>query len=191
MLMVSLPPHMRSYDFDTETYKVWGLVQHCAPMSGDDLAGYHIGVAFVGKDAPKSHTSNPRQHYQVSGVGLNGLWKVKETKTAFKKRAEVRFWTPVDLYLALVDRKDGSIGGEKTTAENVSRGGAAVFTTLEIGIGDRVKFISEKYDFSGLAIVCDRQVGKDDRTRIHIRFVDCVFPFEILMKADMLVEQRV
>ena len=189
--MVSLPPHLRCYDYDAEFYKVWGLVQHCAPMRGDDLPGYHIGVAYVGKDAPKSHSVNPRQHYRISGVGRDGLWKVTETKTAFKKRAEIRFWTPVDLYLALVDRKDGSLGGERTTTENVSRGGAAVFTTLEIGIGDRVKFISEKYDFSGLAVVCDRQVGNDDRTRIHIKFVEGVFPVETLMKADVLVEQRV
>lgn len=191
LLNVALPHHLRSFDFDTELYHVWGLVQHCAPMGTDGVRGFHVGVAFVGKEAPKSHGANPRQHYRISGVGRDGLWKVTETKTAFKKRSEVRFWTSVDLYLALVDRKDGSLGGERTTAENVSRGGAAVFTTLEVNIGDRVKFISEKFDFSGLAVVCDRQVGNDDRTRLHLKFVEGAFPVETLMKADMLVEARV
>jgi len=190
-LMIPLPPHMRCYDFDKEFYRVWGLVQHCAPMGGDDASfRFQIGVAFIGKSAPKSHHDNPQQHYRVSGVNEDGLWKVQETQSEFKQRTDVRFWTPIDLYLALIDRKDGSLGGERTTTENVSRSGAAVFTTLEVGIGDRVKFISEKYDFSGLAVVCNRQQGADDRTRLHLRFVATSFPIEVLMKSDTLVEQR-
>ncbi|HKP68452.1 MAG TPA: hypothetical protein VJV05_04160 [Pyrinomonadaceae bacterium] len=189
-LMIPMPSHMRCYDFDKEFYRVWGLIQHCAPMNGDGAAKFQIGVAFIGKKEPSSHQKNPLQQYRIAGVDDDGLWRVQEAVSEFKKRADVRFWTPVDLYLALVDRKDGSLGGERTTAENVSRSGAAVFTTLEVGIGDRVKFISEKYDFSGLAVVCNRQKGTDDRTRLHLRFVTASFPIEALMKSDELVEQR-
>ena len=73
----------------------------------------------------------------------------------------------------------------------MSRSGAAVFTTLDVGIGDRVKFISEQFDFSGLAVVCNRQIGDDERTRVHLRFIEVAFPVETLMKSDVLVEQRV
>ena len=190
-LMIPLPSHMRCYDFEREFYRVWGLVQHCAPMSSDKPVRYQTGVAFIGKSAPKSHQANPSQHYRISGVNADGLWQVQEAKTDFKNRADVRFWTPVDLYLALIDRKEGSLGGERTTTENVSRGGAAVFTTLDVNVGDRVKFISERYDFSGMAVVCNRQIGPDERTRLHIRFVSSVFPVEVLMRSDALVEQRV
>ena len=190
-LMMPLPVQMRCYDFEREFYRVWGLVQHCAPMGDDVSIRFHIGVAFIGREAPKSYQKNPSQHYRISGVDEAGFWRVQETKSEFKLRADVRFWTPVELYLALVDRKDGSVGGERTTAENVSRNGAAIFTTLDVNIGDRVKFISEQFDFSGLAVVCNRHVGDDDRTRLHIRFVETVFPIETLMKADTLVEQRV
>ena len=190
-LTIPLPTHMRCYDFEKEFYRVWGLVQHCAPMGADKATRFHIGVAFIGKAAPRSHQGSPGQHYRISGVGDDGLWKVLETKSEFRQRADIRFWTPIDLYLALVDRKDGSLGGERTTAENVSRSGAAVFTTLDVGIGDRVKFICEQFDFSGLAVVCNRQIGDDERTRVHIRFIETVFPVETLMKSDVLVEQRV
>lgn len=190
-LTIPLPTHMRCYDFEREFYRVWGLVQHCAPMGAESATRFHVGVAFIGKTAPKSHQENPAQHYRISGVGADGLWKVKETKTDFKQRADVRFWTSIDLYLALVDPKDGSLGGERTKAENVSRNGAAVFTTLDVGIGDRVKFISEQYDFSGLAVVCNRQVGDDERTRVHLKFVEAIFPIETLMKSEALMEQRV
>ena len=187
-LMIPLPAHLRCYDHDKEFYRVWGLVQHCETVPAEEPSRYHIGVAFIGKNAPASHREDPQQHYRVSGVNEVGMWSVTESKTPFKKRGDVRFWTPVDLYLALIDTKDGSAGGERTTAENVSRSGAAVFTTLDVGIGDRVKFISAEYDFSGLAIVCNRQVGEDDRTRLHLKFVENTFPIETLITQGVAIE---
>ena len=187
-LMAPLPPHMRCYDYDREFYRVWGLVQHCEPVSPDDPSNYHVGVAFIGKHAPASYRSNPGQHYRISGVGDTGMWNAEETKTPFTKRADVRFWRPIDLYLAMIDTRSESRGGERTLAENVSRSGAAVFTKLNLCIGDRVKFISEEYDFSGLAVVCNRQIGDDGRIRVHIKFVDSTFPVETLMTQDVVVE---
>lgn len=188
-LMIPLPPHLRCYDHDKEVYKVWGLVQHCESVTADDPANFHIGVAFIGKHPPRSYRKDSQQHYRISGVGEQGMWRVDEAKTPFKKRSDLRFWKPVELYLALIDTKDGATGGERTVAENVSRSGAAVFTTLNVGIGDRVKFISAEYDFSGLAVVCNRQIGDDGRIRLHLKFVKTVFPVEALMKHDIVVQQ--
>jgi hypothetical protein len=187
--MIPLPVHLRCYDYDREFYKVWGLVQHCESLTAEDPSPFHIGVAFIGKNPPASYRDNPRQHYRITGVDTGGMWSVEESKTAFKKRADVRFWKEVELYLALIDTKDGATGGERTIAENVSRSGAAVFTTLNVGIGDRVKFISAEYDFSGLAVVCNRQIVEDERTKLHLKFVENTFPVEILMKSDVMVEQ--
>lgn len=188
-LMVPLPAHMRCYDYDKEFYRVWGLVQHCESMSSDDPSNFHIGVAFIGKRAPASYRTDPLQHYRIAGVDEDGMWSAEESRTPFKKRAEVRFWKSIDLYLALVDTRDGSTRGERTVAENVSRSGAAVFTTMNVVIGDRVKFISEEYDFSGLAVVCNMQIGSDDRRRLHLKFVENKFPVKTLMKKDVMVEQ--
>jgi hypothetical protein len=188
-LMIPLPVHMRCYDHDKEFYRVWGLVQHCAPVTADEPSRFNVGVAFIGREPPASYKAHPLQHYRICGVDKDGMWTVEELKTRFKKRSQVRFWQPVDLYLALVDTKLGSIGGERTLAENVSRSGAAVFTTLDVGIGDRVKFISEQYDFSGLAVVCNRQTGDDGRTRLHLKFVENNFPVETLMRASVAVEE--
>ena len=188
-LMIPLPVHMRCYDYEKEFYRVWGLVQLCESVIADAPGTFHIGVAFIGKTAPESYKADTNQHYRISGVNEDGMWTVEEARTPFKKRADVRFWRPVDLYLALIDIQNTARAGERTVAENVSRSGAAVFTTLEVGIGDRVKFISEEYDFSGLAIVCNRQVGDDERTRLHLKFVESTFPVETLMKAGIEVER--
>src|SRR5687768_3493645 len=144
--LVPLPAHLRCYDHDREFYKVWGLVQHCELMTTEEGSFYFVGVAFTGREAPDSYDDNPEQHYRIIGVDHNGMWAVAEASRPFKKRAQVRFWTPVDLYLALVDIKSGSPAGERTTTENVSRSGAAVFSTLDVGIGDRVKFICAEFD---------------------------------------------
>jgi len=191
LLMVPLPAHLRCYDFDKESYRVWGLVQHCAALVADGTSKFHVGVAFIGKNSPYSYKKDASQHYRIAGVSADGMWKVAELKSEFKKRADVRFWIPVDLYLAVIDTKNGSTGGERTSAENVSRSGASVFTTLNVGIGDRIKFISEQYDFSGLAVVCNVQSGTDDRKRLHLKFVETVFPVETLMKKSVALEQRI
>jgi hypothetical protein len=158
-------------------------------MTVDGIPGFHIGVAFIGKYSPKSYRDSPLQHYRISGVKGDGMWNVQESKRPFKKRAGVRFWQSLELYLAFIDTKHGSRGGERTTTENVSRSGAAVFTTMNVGIGDRVKFISEEYDFSGLAVVCNTQVGDDGRKRLHLQFIESMFPVARLMKSKHAINR--
>ena len=189
-LMIALPVHMRCYDFQKELYRVWGLVQYCESVATADGNPYfHIGVAYIGKNCPESYRKDPLQHYRISGVDDLGMWAVAEAKNPFKKRAELRFWTPIDLYLALIDTKDGSRGGERTICENVSRSGAAVFTTMDVTTGDRVKFISEKYDFSGLAVVCNTQTDDDGRRKLHLKFVQSTFPVQTLKRRDVELQK--
>lgn len=183
-LMLPLPAHLRCYDHDKELYRVLGLVQHCQPLAGEDRSGYHVGIAFIGKHAPESYKENPHQNYKICGMSENGLWKVTESRSPYKVRRHLRYWTNIDLYLALVDAKRDSVAGEKTVTENISKSGAAVFSTLNVGVGERVKFISEKYDFSGLAVVCNHQVATDGRQRLHLQFVENAFPVD---KLDNLV----
>lgn len=184
-LVLPLAPHLRCYDHDKELYRVWGLVQHCQPLSGDDLVGYHVGVAFIGKTLPESYAENPSQGYRICGIDEDGLWKITESRSEFKVRRYARYWTNVDPYLALIDAKKDAVLGERTCSENVSKSGAAVFSTLEAHVGDRIKFICEKFDFSGLAVVCNRQVGKDGKERLHLNFVENSFPVEKLDLAKL------
>ncbi len=188
-LMLPLAPHLRCYDHDKELYRVWGLVQHCQPLSGEEAVGYHVGVAFIGKEAPETYRDDPAQNYKICGMSDDGLWKVKEARSPFKARRHIRYWTAVDLYLAIVDAKKDSLAGERTVTENISKSGAAVISNLDVNVGDRVKFISEQYDFSGLAVVCNRQVGTDGRTRLHLQFVESIFPVEVLETPASMPEE--
>lgn len=183
-MMLAMPAYMRCYDHDKELYRVWGLVQFCQPLNEAGREGFHVGVAFIGKNPPDSYTENSDQSYRIRGMDDDGLWKIDEAKSSFKPRRHLRYWNSVELYLALLNGKRDTIGGEWTTTKNVSKRGAAVFTTLDVGVGDRVKFISEKFDFSGLAVVCNKQLGADGKMRLHIQFVENDFPVGKLTKDD-------
>lgn len=176
-LMIPVEPELRYYDHEKELYRVWGLVQHCHRLSDEDM-GFHVGVAFIGRNAPESYMEDPVQSYRICGMSDDGMWKVSEAVREFKPRKDTRYYTAVDHYLAVVDAQKDTLKGERTTTENISRNGAAVITTMDLHVGDRVKIISEKYDFSGLAVVCNRRNGTDGKTRLNLQFVGATFPVE-------------
>lgn len=178
------PPHMRAYDHDKEFYRVWGLVQNCHSSPAERGGASYVGIAFIGRNPPASYNADPQRSYRICGVNDDGLWKVAELKSTFKPRKELRYWEPFELYLAQVDANMKTINGAKGIAENISKGGAAVLSSLDLNVGDRVKFISEQFDYSGIAVVCDKLAAKESRCRLHLKFVESDFPVEKLASAQ-------
>jgi hypothetical protein len=179
-LMVPLPEYLRCYDHEEEFYLVWGLVQYCHVSTHNDTPAFQVGVAFIGKTPPASYAANPLQNYRVCGMNDLGLWAVTESDSRFVQRRELRYWQKVNFYLALIDDRRETIGGEKTFTENISKSGAAVTSTLELNVGDRIKLINTEYEFSSLAIVCNSQEMEDGRYRINLEFINGSFPVQKL-----------
>jgi hypothetical protein len=175
-LLLPMPVSMRKYDHEKRLYRVWGLVQHCYEADGDDSSGFHVGVALIGKEAPDNNVSQPNRSYRVSGMDRNGLWKVEELERSFRKRSSIRYWNAIEISLYQLDDELHHISGEKTITENISETGASVFSDLRIAVGDRIKFVSSSPAFSSLSVVRHRRIGIDDRTRIHLEFVENFFP---------------
>jgi hypothetical protein len=175
-LMMPMPAHLRRYDHDKRLYRVFGLIQYCYESSGDEAAGFHVGVALTGKDAPDSYTRDPMQSYRVCGMDRNGLWKVQELESSFKQRSSVRYWNSIEASLFQLDEDQRSIASEKSVTENVSLTGASVFSELRVAVGDRIKFQTSSPPFSSLSVVRHRRIGVDDRTRIHLEFVENAYP---------------
>lgn len=186
-LLLPIPPSLRYYDHEEEFYRVWGLVQHCHKAGTKKDGSFYVGVAFIGKNAPVGHNSDPGRCYRICGMKSDGLWKVEPLPREFKSRREIRYWTPIELYLAQVDAEGKTLAGARSITENVSKGGAAVISELGANVGERVKFISEEYDFSGLAVVCGRQSSKESRSRLHLRFIEVTFPVEKLKQISLPV----
>jgi PilZ domain-containing protein len=175
-LIMPMPPHIRKYDHDKRLYRVWGLVQYCYKAVGDGASGYHVGVALTGKDAPESYAKRPDQCYRVCGMDRNGLWKIEELERSFTKRSSVRYWNSLEVTLYQLDDEQHTIAAEKTVTENISETGSLVFSDLRLSVGDRVKVQCSSPPFSSLSIVRHRRIGVDDRTRLHLEFVENTFP---------------
>ncbi len=182
-LLLPLDPELRSYDQDKELYKVWGVVQLCSQPLIGDMKKFHVGVAFIGKEAPASYRQDPLQNYRICGTAENGLWRAEEARKPFSKRKDMRYWKEFEVYLVVADTQKK---GARSTTENISKSGAAVISNLDLNVGDRVKFISEQFDFSGLAVICERNIGEDKRPRLHLQFVENNFPIESLKAKNLL-----
>lgn len=186
-LMIPMPTQLRCYDFEKELYRVWGLVQHCSQISsGDTGARYHVGVAFAGKDSPQSYNENPMQSYRISGMNENGTWRIVEAKTDFVIRRHPRHWVSFPALLSAFDENDKLMMDENARTENVSLSGAAVFSNININIGDSVTFDSIEHNFSSLAVVRNRQApeSEHEQAKLHLEFINDTFPVEKLLLAQ-------
>ncbi|HQU84154.1 MAG TPA: hypothetical protein PKY59_13550 [Pyrinomonadaceae bacterium] len=179
-LLMPMPKHLRGYDDDKEFYRIWGLVQHCNPISGDEAQGFHVGVAFIGKNAPESYHQAPQQSYMICGMSEDGFWKIKETATPFVTRKHTRYWTSIDVRLEVIDIDGNVVTHDTTKTENLSYSGAAVFSYMDANVGECCRVFADEYEFMAIAVVRNRKLGKDKLPRLHLEFVDEQFPIEKL-----------
>ncbi|MGH7782764.1 MAG: PilZ domain-containing protein [Candidatus Binatia bacterium] len=172
-LMMPMPIERRRYDTNKRLYKIWGLVQHCHVLAEDS---YHIGVAFIGPSAPESYYAEPMTSYRVSGIGSDGFWIASESETPFKPRKYTRFQGTVEVHLTTFNADGSERSFETAFTENISETGAAVFSDMPLDVGELVRCTSGEHQFQATAMVRNRQYGRDDRQRLHLEFVDALFP---------------
>ena len=81
-------------------------------------------------------------------------------------------------------RRRGAAGvlEEQTVTENVSRGGARVFTTLPVSPGETVAVSDLADQVAADALVCNVYAGTDRVTRLNLQFPDAA-AFERLLQA--------
>jgi hypothetical protein len=183
LLTMPLPRPLRCYDHCEHQYCVWSIVRHCAPLSVKDQTVYDLGVAFVGKNPPLSYKENPLTIYRIFGAKGGGLWEIGEDKGASldpqapsPNLPQPRYAIPLNVYIAISDSEGKIIAHERTVTENISLGGASVFSNLPVKIGDSVKVICAQYRISLVAEVRHLRRGGDGLPRMHLRFLNQEFP---------------
>lgn len=188
-LTMPMPRQLRCFDFVEPQYRVWSLVRNLSVLSPSDSkqGRFAIGVAFIGKRPPSSYELDPTRRYEVAGsVTESGLWLLREmTDTAAAvhvptddPRPETRINLPIEVTVEVYDEKGETSVRETTVTENISRRGAAVFTTLELERGRLVRVTSTQYQLSIVAAVRGRRRGPDGIMRLHLEFVDRQWPLE-------------
>lgn len=185
-MTIPLPRQMRCYDFTEPQYRIWGLVRSCYAKMNSPTEGHHsIGVAFIGKRPPQSYYEDPAKLFEISHQEDGKLWNVTdaparpdESNLPKELRRHTRFSIPANVIVEKIDANGSVTASEPTVTENLSLCGTAVFSTLDVEVGEFVRVKSEQYNVSIISIVRGRRIGQDSIPRLHIEFVDRFFPLE-------------
>ncbi len=183
LLTLPMPRPLRCFDHVEDQYRVWSLVRNVKLLDPASQKGalVEIGVAFVGKRPPRSFEADPAQRYEVAqSINELGLRTVSEESSesisevpATDKRKKTRHSIPIEVLIE-VFAPDGSLSeSESTVTENISRQGAAIFTTLDLSPGRFVRLTSQQYQSALLAVVRARHTAPDGIVRLHLEFVGC------------------
>lgn len=187
-MTIPMPRQLRSFDYGEPQYKVWGAVRRCIETSRDPKnQEYAVGVAFIGKTPPASFSENPSQLYDICQRENNGdgFWHLiaadlmsDDSHLPRDDRKQTRFSIPETLTLRRVDEVGNTIESEETVTENISVGGAAVMTSLSVEPGTFLRVTSERFNVTILSVVRGSRLGDDGIPRLHLEFIDRLFPLE-------------
>lgn len=186
VISVPMPRQLRCYDYLEPQYRIWGLVRRCIPLGTNPGAdNYAVGIAFIGKNPPQSFVENPSTLYDIAQREDGGLWQLVEADAIPNEndlppylRRHTRFAIPESLLLELLDENGDVAASEVTVTENLSLGGAAVFTSFNVDPGSFLRVKSEHRNLSIISIVRGKRVGEDGIVRLHLEFIDHFFPLE-------------
>ena len=177
-LEMPIPAELRAYDVPAETYPVVGLVQYCYQSNVDGELLNFVGVAFVGDHLSEEQKKDPMQCYYISGTTGTGMWQITPSRNPHKVRSGPRVWTELESLVTLIRKDRTADYKERTVTTNISIGGASVVCTLDVSVGERVKFGIKDLNFYAMAIVRNRQSPAGKRPTINLEFVETRFPVE-------------
>lgn len=184
-LTLPMPRQLRCFDHIEDQYRVWALVRRISVGPPDGKTGlprFELGVAFVGKRPPGSFIANPATRYEIApSTPSEDLWRVSEQTLApyTPVQRETRLSLPVEVIIEVLDERGQIEASEQTVTENISRHGAAVFTTLTVARGRFVRVRSARYTLAVLAIVRGSRAGAGGIPRLHLEFLDREWPLEL------------
>jgi len=161
-LSLRLPRNFRHYDLTETSYRIFALVRNTrSNADGKRMAG----VMFVGRVPPKGYETHPGGRYRLPDEPLAG---------SAAPRGERRRRERLQIFVSLRLRRVSSSGTveEQTVSENVSRGGARVFTSLPVSVGEALTVTDLDERVATEAVVRHVYVGPDRVTRLNLRFPD-------------------
>lgn len=183
-LTLLMPRQLRCFDHTEQQYRVWSIVRKVKALKSNSagVPQFGIGVAFIGKHAPASFEKDPATRYDIEpGATASDLWHVRARApgAAAKSRSqETRLHMPTEVVIEILDEKGRVAAREQTVTENISRRGAAVYTTLPVERGRFVRLTSVRHNLTVAAAVRTCRAGADNITRMHLEFVDQQWPLE-------------
>ncbi len=180
-MTIPMPRQLRVFDHVEDQYRVWALVRYARPLISpkDKVTFFDIGVAFVGKRPPRSYEEDPAKRYEIAVSAIETLTEESEGLVkSFPSSDEraTRHSIPVDMLLETLNEKGEVAESESTVTENISEGGATIFTSFTLPPGRFIRLTSQQYQLSVHAVVRSVTTGADGVGRIHVEFVGQEWP---------------
>ena len=165
-----LPKRLRKYDLAEASYSSYVLVRDAAP---DGQGGTRVGVMFLGKA--------PSRDEEAAASGPAVATRDPEPQ---ERRQHPRFNVRLELEVESGPVPAGTSGRELTIAEDISKWGAQVPTSLSVTNGDVVRVREVGGDYKTRAGVRSVSKGTDGRPRLHLLFMDGPAPDRLLKPAE-------
>lgn len=181
-MTIPMPRQLRVFDHVEDQYRVWALIRHVKPLSpaGSSALLFEVGVAFIGKRPPRSYADDPTRRYEIGDTSSERLSAAENLATiemtSSDKRSDTRHSIPVDMFIETFNEKGGLELSEYTVTENISRKGAALYTTLALPVGRFVRLSSEQFKLTVYAAVRGHSIGATGVPRVHVEFIDREWP---------------
>lgn len=176
-MTIPMPRQLRVFDHVEDQYRIWAVVRYMKPATLDQQTIFNVGVAFIGKRAPNSYEAEPWKRYDINTDAFQALAKPDEILVPITdQRVQTRYNIAVDMRLEMVDINGVVTESEQTVTENISAGGATIFTTLQIPQGRFIRLTSELHGITAHAAIRSRSMGADGVPRIHVEFIDREWP---------------
>jgi hypothetical protein len=179
-MTIPMPRQLRVFDHVEDQYKIWALVRYVRSGTTTGKKGvFDIGVAFIGKRPPASYESEPWRRYEIATPDARSMAMAEEVVKPLPTedlRSHTRHNIAVDMFLEILDVTGEVMESESTVTENISRGGATLFTSFDIPVGRFIRLTSGQYNLTVHAAIRSRSVGGDGIPRIHVEFIDKEWP---------------
>lgn len=162
-MSLPLPKRFRRYDLTDPSYRIYGLVRHV-------VAGVRVGVVFLGKHPPRGAEALPA-----------GLFLMPDDPRPPERREYPRYAVVLALRLEGQHARGAEGREEQTVAENLSRWGAQVKTSLPVAKGEMLVVEEVHGAFKTRAEIRNVSIGPDGAPRLNLLFLDEPAPDRLLV----------
>jgi hypothetical protein len=174
-LSLPMPWRLRQFDQFKDLYQVWGLVRWAGPSRG----GHRAGVAFIGKSPPASHAADPSRRYELGEeLGPAAGAPARADAARPERRRDSRVEVALAIEVQALDAAGRVASREATVTRNLSRRGAACYTSLDAAAGSAVRVVSQDSAFSATALVRSRRLAGGVAS-LHLEFVGAEWPLDL------------
>ena len=179
-MTIPMPRQLRVFDHTEDQYRVWALVRYVKAIVQPNKPQpvFEVGVAFIGKRPPASYETDPAKRYDIAQAAQTMALTSDMVSPLIPsdQGTHSRLNIPVDVFIEVLDEKNEIVASEQTVTENLSSGGATVFTSLEVPVGRFVRIKCDQFKVSLYAVVRSKGTGSDNIPRIHVEFIDKEWP---------------